>query len=96
MRKSASFLRPIEGVASLKDFFQAMAEVPLPVQLGLLRRLRGLSQVRLASQLHIKQSYLSRLEVQGSDHLLRQYELVAKALGARVALLPRGAKVIWK
>ncbi len=83
-------------LVSRKDFFQAMAEVPLPVQLSLLRRLQGFSQVRLASRLRMKQSYLSRLEIQGSGHLLRQYEEVAKALGARVALLPRGARVIWK
>lgn len=69
--------------------FEAMRLLPIPLQLEFLRRYYGVSQTELAAHLSIKQGYLSRLEKEGTDHLLSQYERIARALQARIGLCPK-------
>ena len=78
-----------------KAFFEELLERPLPVQLGFLRRMRGVSQEVLAGQLQVDQSYVSKLEREGSDHLLSIYEKLGKFLRARLAFVPIGARIVW-
>jgi ribosome-binding protein aMBF1 (putative translation factor) len=75
-------------------FFEELIERPLPVQVSILRRMRGISQIQLASQLHVKQSFLSKLEKEGSDHLVSIYEKLARLLKGRLAIIPSGARIV--
>ena len=70
------------------EYFKELSRRPLPVQLALLRRLKGLTQAELADEMGLKQTHVSRLEKPDSDHLLSAYLRAAKALGARLALVP--------
>jgi len=47
-----------EDRAFADAFFAELLERPLAVQVSMLRRLRGLSQVELAARLHVTQSFL--------------------------------------
>jgi DNA-binding phage protein len=69
-------------------YFEELSRRPLPVQLALLRRLKGLTQAQLADEMGLKQTHVSRLEKTGSDHLLSAYLRAAQALGARLAMVP--------
>jgi DNA-binding XRE family transcriptional regulator len=75
-------------------FFEALVERPLAVQVSMLRRMRGISQVQLAEKLHVSQSFLSKLEKEGSDHLISLYERLANLLNGRLAILPEGSRII--
>lgn len=77
-----------------QDLLDGLRELSLPLQLAFLRRYYKITQGELAAVLNIKQAYLSRLEDEPSRHLLSHYVRVAEALGARIAMLPPGAKVI--
>ena len=70
------------------EYFRELALRPLPVQLTLLRRLKGMTQAELADEMGLKQTHVSRLEKPDSDHLLSAYLRAAQALGARLALVP--------
>lgn len=70
------------------EYFEELSRRPLPVQLALLRRLRGLTQAELADEMGLKQTHVSRLEKPDTDHLLSAYLRAAQALGARLALVP--------
>ena len=70
------------------EYFDELSRRPLPVQLALLRRLRGLTQAELADEMGLKQTHVSRLEKVDSDHLLSAYLRAAQALGARLAFVP--------
>ena len=70
------------------EYFDELSRRPLPVQLALLRRLKGLTQAELAGEMGLKQTHVSRLEKPDSDHLLSAYLRAAQALGARLALVP--------
>lgn len=74
-------------------FFEDLSERPISVQFAILRRLRGLSQEKIASQLHRKQNYISKLEKVGEDHLISQYEKAVKLLHGRLAIIPEGVKL---
>lgn len=74
-------------------FFEDLSERPISVQFAMLRRLRGLSQERIASRLHRKQNYISKLEKVGEDHLVSQYERAAKLLHGRLAIVPEEIKL---
>jgi DNA-binding XRE family transcriptional regulator len=69
-------------------YFEELRRRPLPVQFRLLRKFLGLSQAELARSLGLKQTHISRLEKDGSDHLLSLYERAAGKLGAHVAIVP--------
>ena len=71
-----------------------MGEVPLPIQLALLRRHYGISQEEMGTDLSMKQSHYSRLEQKNSDHRLSAYHKAAKILRGRLIILPKGAKII--
>ena len=75
-------------------FFEELMERPLPVQLGILRRLVGISQAQLASRFKVTQAYLSKLEKEGSDHLISAYAKLAKLLHGRLAIIPEGARIV--
>ena len=75
-------------------FFEDLSERPIAVQFAILRRLRGLSQEKMASRLHRKQNYISKLEKAGADHLLSHYEKAVKLLHGKLAIIPQGAKVV--
>ncbi len=75
-------------------FFAELADRPLAVQVALLRRMRGISQVELAARMHVTQSFLSKLEKEDSSHLVGLYEKLAKLLKARLAIIPEGAKIV--
>lgn len=70
------------------EYFDELSRRPLPVQLALLRRLKGLTQAELADEMGLKQTHVSRLERADSDHLLSAYLRAARALGARLAFVP--------
>lgn len=74
--------------AYAEEYFDELARRPLPVQLALLRRLKGLTQAELADEMGLKQTHVSRLEKADSDHLLSAYLRAAQALGARLAFVP--------
>ena len=74
--------------AYAEEYFAELSRRPLPVQLALLRRLKGLTQAELADEMGLKQTHVSRLEKTGSDHLLSAYLRAAQALGARLAFVP--------
>ncbi len=74
--------------AFAQEYFAELARRPLPVQLALLRRMKGLSQAQLAEELGLKQTHVSRLEKPDSDHLLSAYLRAAQALGTRLAFVP--------
>lgn len=78
-----------------QSYFEEMAKVPLPLQLALLRRLNGFTQENMASRLHVKQAYISKLEKPGSDHLFSNYEKAARMLHGHLAIIPDGAKVVF-
>ena len=67
---------------------------PLPVQFVLLRRFMGWTQERLARELGLKQTHISRLEKPGSDHRAEHYARAAAKFGARLAFIPRGMKIV--
>ena len=75
-------------------YFEELLDKPVAIQAALLRRLYGVSQVKLAERLHVKQAYISKLEQVGSDHLVGAYEKIAKALNGRFGFLPPGAKIV--
>jgi DNA-binding XRE family transcriptional regulator len=75
-------------------FFEELVERPLAVQVSMLRRMRGISQVQLAASLNVTQSFLSKLEKEGSDHLVSLYEKLAKLLKGRLAIIPKGSRII--
>lgn len=75
-------------------YFEELEKAPLPLQLAILRRLLGVTQVQMAAKLHVKQGYVSKLEKPGSDHLLSNYERAARLLHGRLAIIPKGAKVV--
>ena len=77
-----------------KEFFEAISDEPLPVQIALLRRVSGISQEDVASRLHVKQTHVSRLEKKGSDHLLSTYEKLAKILRSKIIVVPEHYKVV--
>ena len=74
-------------------FFESYAASRLPLQLTVLRSMEGLSQGSLSKRLGMKQAYLSRLEHESGDHLVSQYERAAKALKARLVLVPSLAQL---
>lgn len=74
--------------AYAEEYFTELSRRPLPVQLALLRRLKGLTQAELADEMGLKQTHVSRLERADSDHLLSAYLRAARALGTRLAFVP--------
>jgi len=76
-------------------YFEELAKAPLPLQLAILRRLSGVTQEKLAAKLHVKQAYISKLEKAGSDHLFSNYERAARMLHGHLAIIPKGAKVVF-
>lgn len=76
-------------------YFEELSERPLSIQLAIFRRLKGVSQVKLASKLHMRQAFISKLEKVDSNHLLRHYEKLAKMLHGRLAIIPEGAKLVF-
>lgn len=77
-----------------QNLLDAMRELSLPLQLAFYRRYHKITQGELAEALDLKQAYLSRLEEDPSEHLLSHYVRIAKELGARLAVLPPGARIV--
>lgn len=75
-------------------YLEELANAPLPLQLAILRRLRGVTQEKMATRLHVKQAYISKLEKPGSDHLLSNYQKAARILNGHLAIIPDGARVL--
>jgi len=75
-------------------FFEGLSDEPLHVQITLLRRVYGISQEEVASQLHVKQSQISRLEKKNSDHLLSTYQKLAKIFHSKILVVPDNYKVV--
>ena len=75
-------------------FFEDLTERPIAVQFAALRRLQGLSQEKIASRLHRRQNYISKLEKPGKDHLISHYEQAVKSLHGRLAIIPDGVKLV--
>ncbi|MBI1979362.1 MAG: helix-turn-helix transcriptional regulator [Elusimicrobia bacterium] len=76
-------------------YFEELRSSPIPVQLALLRRLKGIPQVEVAAKLHLKQAFISKLEKPESDHRISIVSKVAKALNGELVILPPGARVIF-
>lgn len=75
-------------------YLEELGKAPLPMQLAILRRLRGVTQEKLAARLHVRQGYISQLEKPGSDHRLSNYVKAARLLHGRLAIVPEGARVV--
>ena len=89
-----SWKRVAEDPEFAEAFFEELIERPLAVQVSVLRKMRGISQVELARRLHITQSFLSKIEKEGSDHLVSLYERLAKLLNGRLAIVPQGSRIV--
>ena len=77
-----------------KAFFEAYLKESIPLQVTLLRTLAGIPQVKLAKKLRIKQTHLSRLEKDGSDHVISIYKKMGNLLNAKLALIPNEAEIV--
>ncbi|MCX5789926.1 MAG: helix-turn-helix transcriptional regulator [Elusimicrobia bacterium] len=77
------------------EFFGDLSERPIAVQFAVLRRLRGMTQEKMASRLHRRQNYVSKLEQPGLDHLISHYARAVKFLHGRLAIIPDGAKLVY-
>ena len=77
-----------------EPYLEELAKAPLPLQLAILRRLRGVTQAKMAARLHVKQAYISKLEKPGSDHLLSNYERAARMLNGHLVIIPNGARLV--
>lgn len=75
-------------------YYEELSERPISIQFAILRRLLGVTQEKLASMLRVKQSYVSKLEREGSDHLISNYEKAVSLLHGRLAIIPKGARVV--
>lgn len=75
-------------------YYAELAQAPLPLQLAIMRRLRGVTQEKMAAKLNVKQAYISKLEKSGSDHLVSTYERAARMLHGHLAIIPDGARVV--
>ena len=78
------------------EFFEDLSERPIAVQFAVFRKLRGLTQETMASRLHRRQNYVSKLEKPGLDHLVSHYEKAVKFLNGRLAIIPEGAHLIMR
>lgn len=86
---TADVRRAIESdPAYAEEYYKELSLRPLPVQLALLRRLKGLTQAELADEIGLKQTHVSRLESADSDHLLSAYSRAAEVLGVHLAFVP--------
>jgi len=81
------------GIPFSEGFLEALREASLPLQMAMLRRHYNIPQLELANELHVKQAYLSRLEREGTDHLVGQYLQAAEKLKARLVLVPFGIQL---
>ncbi len=75
-------------------YLEELAKVPLSSQLAILRRLRGFTQEKVASNLHVKQAHISKLEKPKTDHLLSNYEKAARMLHGRLMIVPDEIKLV--
>jgi hypothetical protein len=87
--------RIFQDSAFAEVFLEELMGRPLAVQASFFRRLKGLTQKDLAEAMKINQGFLSRLENPQIDHLVSIYARYAKAIKARLAFLPEGARVVF-
>ncbi len=78
------------------EYFEELMARPLPVQVTLLRQFLGMTQEELGRALGLKQTHVSRLEKEDSDHLLSLYKRAAEKMGAHLALVPDNMVIIPK
>ena len=69
-------------------FFAEAMSLPIASQLRLLRKFRGLSQVKLSKKTKLAQSEVARLESAGSNPRAKTLERLAKGLGAKIEIIP--------
>ncbi len=85
-----------EDSAFAEIYFEELSERPLSAQFAILRRLQGVTQEQAATKLHWKQAHVSKLEKEGSDHLISNYEKLARFLHGRLAIIPKGARIVME
>jgi DNA-binding XRE family transcriptional regulator len=78
------------------EYFAELSERPLPVQLSILRKYLGVTQEKLSQTLNCKQTHISRLEKEGSDHRISAYRRAAERLGARLVMIPSNMVLVPK
>ena len=71
-----------------KEYARQFAELPLTLQLGILRRRQWLTQEALARKLKVKQPHVARTESPNHDPRISSVENQAKALRCHVMLVP--------
>lgn len=71
-----------------RAFFRDVSELPVPLQLSIMRRVMGVSQYEIAVKLRVQQPHVARLERAGHDPRLSSIMAQAQAIGCRVALVP--------
>ena len=76
------------------SYYEELAKTPVPLQLAILRRLRGVTQEKMAAKLHVRLAHVSKLEKPGRSHLLSNYEKAVKLLHGHLAIVPAGAKIV--
>lgn len=85
-----------EDASFAEVYFGELSERPLSAQFAILRRLQGVTQEKVATKLRWKQAYVSKLEKEGSDHLISNYEKLAHFLHGRLAIIPKGARIVME
>jgi len=90
-----TWARLAKDVKFAEAFLAELSERPLPVQLGLLRKMAGYTQNQLATHAKLPQSFVSKLEKLGSDHRLSVYERIARLIHGRIVIIPEGAKIVF-
>ena len=74
--------------ALAKEYAKQFAELPVPTQLGIMRRRRWLSQESLARALRVKQPHVARVESPAHDPRLSSILSQAKALHCHLLVVP--------
>ncbi|MEK7857862.1 MAG: helix-turn-helix domain-containing protein [Elusimicrobiota bacterium] len=74
--------------ALAKEYAKQFAELPVPTQLGIMRRRRWLSQETLARALRVKQPHVARVENAAHDPRLSSILSQAKALQCHLLVIP--------
>src|SRR5258708_25603368 len=78
------------------QFLEALSDAPLSIQLSLWRTLKKIPQLKISKDLGIQQAHLSRMEHEKTPGRIVLYQKMARLLGARIGIIPREAKIVWK
>ena len=70
------------------EYAKLFAELPLTIQLGIMRRRRNLTQRAMAKKMKVPQPHVARTESPGHDPRISSILKAAKAIKCHVVLIP--------